>query len=49
MWAKPRATAASVAAAAAEQRNTLWRVPVDSAPRAYDSVRRVTPATAEAE
>jgi hypothetical protein len=49
MWAKSRATAAPVAAAAAEQRNALRRVLVDSAPRAHDGVRRVTSATAEAE
>jgi hypothetical protein len=47
MWAKPRSTAASGAAAAAEQRNTLWQVSVDSAPRAHDSVRHVTSVAAE--
>ena len=49
MWAKPLHTAASIAAAAAEQRNRLWQVSVDFLPRAHDSVRSVTSATAEAE
>jgi len=36
-------------AAAAEQRNRIHRLPVDSVPRAHVSVRRVTSPTAKPE